>query len=81
MNLLVVENQKCFFLLETDLESDEIISRLRTDPEKEVEKVFAVYLPEDKDEIETELKKLWGDPNTAQSTKAALYYFNRLQNK
>lgn len=65
------------FLLETKLTSDEILSRLRSDPDKEVEKVFAVDLPEGSEERKQKLQELWELSNTAQSTKAALYYLSK----
>jgi len=66
-----------FFVLNSDLTSEEMLSRIATDPDKEVEKLFTIDLSGGPNMNETKLKELWENDNTSQSTKAALYYFSR----
>lgn len=67
-----------FFILNTDLTSNDILARVATDPDKEVEKLFAVDLPQDTEERKAKLSEIWENENTAESTKAAMYYFSRV---
>lgn len=66
-----------FFILKTELTSDEILSRVATDPDKEVDQLFTIDLSQDSTERIESLSKLWEDQSTSQSTKASLYYLSR----
>lgn len=66
-----------FFVLRTELTSDEILSRVATDPDREVDELFSIDLSEESTKKTEALRKLWEDPNTSQSTKASLYYLSR----
>lgn len=66
-----------FFVMYTAYKADDILSMVGSDPDKEVERVYAVDLPENLGERRDKIIELSQDPNNAQSTQAALYYFAR----
>lgn len=66
-----------FFVMFTEFSSDHILSLVRSDPDKEVESVYAVDLPMDKNQKVAKISELATSPNNAESTKAALYYLAR----
>jgi len=66
-----------FFVCKPQLSADEILALKASDPDKEVESLFKVDLPEDEFDLKEKLNKLISQDNISQSTKAAIFYLSR----